>query len=153
MKILVAIDHSPATDKVLAATRQYASLTSASIWLLHVVEPDPAFVGYEPGPQVVRDQVAHRFRQEHDTMHRLAGELRDAGVKATALVTQGPTSEAILKEANQLGVDLIIIGSHGHGAMYQLIVGSVSEGVIRGAPCPILVVPAHRPGQGGSPGK
>jgi len=143
MKILTAIDLSAASDKVLAAARQFASQASAEVCLFYVAEPDPAFVGYETGPQVVRDQVAHTFRQEHEKLHEHAEALRAAGVKTTALVVQGPSSETILKEAKKLEVDLIIIGSHGHGAILQVLMGSVSEGVIRGATCPILVVPTH----------
>ncbi len=143
MKILAAIDLSTASEIVLVAVRQHAGLTSAETWLLHVAEPDPAFVGYEAGPQVVRDQVAHTFREEHEQLHHHAEALRTAGIKTTALVVQGPTSETILGQGKKLGVDLIVVGSHGHGALRQMLVGSVSEGVIRGATCPVLVVPTH----------
>lgn len=143
MKILAAIDLSPASEKVLEAARQHASLTQATLYLVHAAEPDPAFVGYEAGPQVVRDQVAHMFHDEHKAVQKHADELREKGVNAIALVVQGPTSQTILKEAEKLEADLIVVGSHGHGALYQALVGSVSEGIIRGAPCPVLVVPAR----------
>lgn len=141
MKILAAIDLSPATEKVIEITRQNASLAAASVTVLHVVDPEPAFVGYEVGPQTVRDQLAQRFRREHEECQKRAAELREKGINATGLVAQGATSETILKEAERLGSDLIVVGSHGHGAMYQMVVGSVSEGVIRGAKCPVIVVP------------
>lgn len=144
MKILAAIDLSAATDKVLEAARQSASLAAAELWLLHVVEPEPAFVGFDPGPQTVRDQVAQKVHKEHEALQRHAAALRDSGIKTTGLVVQGPTSDTILREAEKLGTDLIVVGSHGHGAMYQMLVGSVSEGVIRGAKCPVLVVPTHK---------
>lgn len=144
MKILTAIDLSAASDQVLTAARQQASQTSAEVWLIHVAEPNPAFVGYEAGPQVVRDQVAHKFREKHEKLHEHAEAFRTAGIKTTALVVQGPTSGTILKEGEKVGADLIVLGSHGHGALRQMLVGSVSEGVIRGATCPILVVPTHQ---------
>lgn len=143
MKILAAIDLSPATFKVLDVARQHSSLAAASLYLVHVVDPDPAFVGYEAGPQTVRDQMAKRFRHEHEECQKFAAEMREKGINATALVVQGATSETILEEAARLGADLIVVGSHGHGAMYQMLVGSVSEGVIRGAKCPVIVVPTH----------
>lgn len=143
MKILAAIDLSTASDKVLTAVRQHAGQATAELWLLHVAEPDPAFVGYEPGPQTVRDQVAHKFRKEHEKLHEHAETLRASGIKTTPLVVQGPTSETILKEGEKLNVDLIVVGSHGRGALRQMLVGSASEGVIRGTTRPILVVPTH----------
>jgi nucleotide-binding universal stress UspA family protein len=56
---------------------------------------------------------------------------------------QGATVETILKEALKLDVDMIVAGSHGRGAMYQLLVGSVSEGVLHKSKCPVIVVPTH----------
>jgi len=143
MKILAAIDLSSASDKVVEAARQHASLAQAALYVVHVAEPDPTFVGYEAGPQVVRDQVAHRFRDEHESLQKLADQLREKGIHTTALVVQGPTSQTILREAEKLQADLIVVGSHGHGALYQVLVGSVSEGIIRGAKCPVLVVPSR----------
>ena len=61
-----------------------------------------------------------------------------------APAAQGPTIETIIEEAGRLKVDMIVVGSHGHGAMYQLLVGSVSEGVLHRATCPVLVVPARK---------
>lgn len=143
MKILAAIDLSPASDKVLMAAKEYAGIASAEIWLLHVADPDPSFVGYEAGPQTVRDQMAHKFREEHDRLQLQAENMRAAAIKTTALLVQGPFSDTILNEARTLGVDMILIGSHGHGKLYQMLVGSVSEAVIRGATCPVLVIPTR----------
>jgi nucleotide-binding universal stress UspA family protein len=143
MKIMVAVDFSDACAAVLAVAKNYARFLPAELWLIHVAPPDPEFVGYEPGPQYVRDRVAKEFHQEHQELQRHAAELRDAGVNATPLLVQGRTAEAILKEGERLGADLIIVGSHGHGAVYHMLVGSVTEGVLHRAKCPVLVVPTH----------
>ena len=91
----------------------------------------------------MRKQVATEFRREHRDVEALAGELRDAGRDVTALCVQGPTIDTILAQADQLQADLIVVGSHGHGATYDLLVGSVSSGVIRKSKVPVLVVPAR----------
>jgi nucleotide-binding universal stress UspA family protein len=62
----------------------------------------------------------------------------------TALLVHGATVEVILKEASDLEVDLIVVGSHGRGAMYQLLVGSVSEEVLKKSRIPVLVIPTHK---------
>jgi nucleotide-binding universal stress UspA family protein len=139
--ILVPVDFSEITEPVVATARALAQAFSAKLWLLHVAAPDPDFVGYDVGPQSVRDQVASHLREEHRDLQEEAVRLRDGGVEAVALLIQGPTVEKILAEAERIGADLIVLGSHGHGAVYRSLLGSVSESVLRRAACPITIVP------------
>ncbi len=143
MRVLIAIDFSQATSILLSEVKKFAEFLSAKFWLIHVAAPDPDFAGYELGPQCMRDEAAREFRKEHVVLQREVQAFRDMGMEATALMVQGRTAETILKEADNLKAELIIIGSHGHGAVYHLLVGSVSEHVLRKAKCPILVVPTH----------
>jgi nucleotide-binding universal stress UspA family protein len=62
--------------------------------------------------------------------------------RATPVLLQGPVVEIICETAQAIGADMIVLGSHGHTALYELLVGSVSEGVIRHARLPVTVVPA-----------
>jgi nucleotide-binding universal stress UspA family protein len=142
MNILAAVDFSAFTEPILAAVERVASAVPESrIWLLHVAEPDPSFVGYEAGPSVVRDQVAAEFRQERQRLQGYADGLRRPGREVSALVVQGAIAETILAEADALGVHLIVMGSHGYGTMAELILGGVSKAVLRKATCPVLVIP------------
>lgn len=141
MSIVAAIDFSGSTDPVVRTARHLAEALGCRVWLIHVAEPDPDFVGYEGGPDAVRDQVAARYQREHRELHGLADRLRAAGIDATALLVQGQTVETIVETAQRYVAELIVMGSHGHGAVWDLLVGSVSEGVIRRASCPVVVVP------------
>lgn len=143
MRLLVPLDLSPATGRVLAATRAVARDTRAAVWLLHVAEPDPAFVGYDAGSEAVRDVIAHEYREEHRQLQDHAQELREFGIDATALTIRGPTAATILREAGRLEVDLIVMATHGRGAVFDLLVGSVSHAVLREARVPVLLVPAR----------
>lgn len=144
MKILIGVDLSDSTQKVVKIAMELAKALSARVWLLHVAEPDPDFVGFEAGPQSVRDSLSKIFHVEHCQIQEIADRFRTAGLDATALLVQGEAAETILKEASKLGVDMIVVGSHGRGAMYHLVVGSISEGVLHGSECPILVVPTFK---------
>ncbi len=144
MKILAAIDFSSVTDDILVQTQILAQALSAEVTLVHVADPDPEFVGYDAGPKSVRHDVAKEFREEHAKIQDLSNDLRNNGLDATALLIQGNTVEAIQEEAIRLDAEMIIVGSHGHGAVYHLLLGSVSEGVIKNAPCPVLVVPTTK---------
>jgi nucleotide-binding universal stress UspA family protein len=143
MKILTAIDFSTATEAVLKVSSAYAKELRAGIYLIHVESPEPVFIGYEPGPQTVRDQVALDMKTEHIRLQKDARALEKTGIKVTPLLLQGPPGEMIAAEAVRLGADLIIIGSHGHGALHKMLVGSTSESVLRKAKIPVLVVPVR----------
>lgn len=138
--ILVPLDFSDSTESILRTVRELSS-AETSVVLLHVEPPEPDFVGYAPGPQYVRDSVAKGARKNHKLLHDAKRALNADGVEAEVLLIQGPTVEKILSEVERLKVDLIVVGSHGHGAVFDLLVGSVSEGVIRKSPCPVVVVP------------
>lgn len=141
MNILVAVDLSPASENVVEAAGRVARLTGAKVYILHTAEPEPEFVGYDAGPEVVRTQVAHEYRREHRDVQALADRLRADGLDATALLIQGPTVETALREADNLDAELIVVGTHGHGAVYDVLIGSYSAGIIRKSKRPVLVVP------------
>ena len=140
--ILVPLDFSDVTPRVIEVAKEMAQAFGGSLVLLHVAEPEPDFVGFEPGPQPVRMSVARDFRAEHQRLEELKSEFAAAGLQVTALQIQGATVEKILHAAEQHGAGLIVMGSHGHGALYELLVGSVTHGVMKGAHCPVVVVPS-----------
>ena len=143
MNILVAVDLSEASASIVAAAGTVASAMSAAVYILHVAEPDPDFVGYDAGPEVVRSQVAEEFHRDHRAVPDLSKALTDQGIESTALMIQGPTVEVTLREADRLGAALIVVGSHGHGAVYDVLVGSYSAALIRKSKLPVLVIPVR----------
>ncbi|MDJ0636177.1 MAG: universal stress protein [Xenococcaceae cyanobacterium MO_188.B29] len=140
--ILAAIDFSPITPTVVDKAAEIARCFASKLWLIHIAAPEPDFVGYGTGPQSKRDWRAKTLREEHRYIQDKALELEQSGIDVTPLLVQGMTVETILQEASKLKTDMIVIGSHGHGALYKALVGSVSAGIIRKASCPVLVVPA-----------
>lgn len=143
-RLLVPIDFSDATRGVVETARDLARRLKASVVLLHVAPPDPDFVGYEAGPQSVRDTVAREIHEEHKRLQDIERELAGQGMAVTALLIQGYPVEKIAQEAARLSPAMIVMGSHGRGKLRQLLVGSVTDGVLRKAPCPVLVVPIAR---------
>jgi len=142
VSLLVAVDFSPVTARQIDAVRRLAA-PGRRVFVLHVAEPDPDFVGFEGGPDEVRDQIAAEYREEHRRVQELAAQLRDAGLEATALLVQGPTVATILEQAERLEADALVVGSHGRSAIFDLVAGSVSSGIIRRSRVPVLVVPAR----------
>jgi nucleotide-binding universal stress UspA family protein len=138
--VLAAVDLSPATDAVIEAAARLCG-EQTQLWLLHVAAPEPEFVGFDPGPPSVRDDAAMHYHDAHRRLQDRAAALRARGLDARALLVQGPTVQTIRDEAVKLEADLVVVGSHGHGALYQALVGSISRGVLQDAERPVLVVP------------
>ena len=139
--VLAAIDFSPVSDRVLALAADLAEGVGAELTVLHAAAPEPGFVGYDVGPQYVRDQRARELRKEHHDLHDIGERLRERLPEVRVRLRPGPTVETILAEASDAGADLIIVGAHRHARARKLLLGSVSEGLIRQAPCPVTVVP------------
>ncbi len=143
MNLLVAVDCSDSTTKVVNKAKEMAKALSGKLWVIHIAQPEPDFVGYNTGPQTERDYVAKVFHSEHSQIQEIAENLRNEGIETTALLIQGSTVETIIKEAKKLQVEMIIMGSHGRNPISELFLGSVSKGVISQSDCPILIVPTH----------
>lgn len=139
--LLVPVDFSDVTAGVVDVAAQLAKSLGAQITLLHVAPGEPEFVGYEPGPQSVRDNVAREIHEEHRRLQELDKQLEKRGIATKSLLVQGYPIEKILKESERLKADLIVMGSHGHGALRSLLVGSVTDGVLRKSKSPVLIVP------------
>lgn len=145
MNVLLVVDFSDVTTAMLDVVPTLIPTPergSVHMYVLHVAEPEPEFVGWEAGPDVVRDQMAAEFRREHKQLEELAASLRErTDAEVTPLLVQGPIVETVGEESAKLHASLIVVGSHGHGATYDLLVGSISSGIIKHSTIPVLVVP------------
>lgn len=140
--ILAALDFSDVTDPLLDQARLLAKKLGSRLYLVHVADPDPYFVGDAIGPKDVRNEVAHRYREEHQRLAELVDALHTHEIDSHALLIGGPAADKIVKEAERLEADLILVGSHRRGSLRKSLLGSVSEGILQQAPCPVLIVPA-----------
>ncbi len=143
MLVLACVDLSPVTEGVVSAATRLAGALGAELTLLHVGAPEPEFVGYDVGPDTVRDAVAQSLRREHRELEDWRQHALERGVEVRALMVQGPTAEKLLSQAEGLGADYLVLGSHGHSALYDLIAGSIAQAVLKEATIPVLVVPAN----------
>ena len=161
-RILVPIDFSDATPPVIDLARQLAKGLDAEIHLVHVKEltaaAAPGALGYGLAgmpelapmsgmPVPVFDPMAQPIPEDEDEKSKLAQwqrEIAQDGIKVSLHEPTGAVAEEILNQANVLHADLIVMGMHGHGAMYNLLVGSVTKGVLKHSRRPVLLVPAHR---------
>jgi nucleotide-binding universal stress UspA family protein len=154
MNILVALDLSVASQQVLRFVETLTSGLTAKVWLFHVTEPSSGMVEYKGSlrndesddrldTDYARDQIAKKFHLEHNFLLKEAKKLESDKVVVSARVVQGSPTEILLLESEKLAIDMIIVGSHGHGALYNALIGSVSERILHQSNCAVLVVPTH----------
>ena len=143
MNILVAVDLSPASAMVVEAARGIAELTGVSVYIIHAVETEPDFILPEGDPEFAQEMIARLFPIEHGRTQALADKMMDDGLYASAILVCGPAVKSTLKQAENLDAGLIVVGSHGHGAVYDVLIGSYSVAMIRESKLPVLVVPVR----------
>lgn len=143
--IVVAVDFSNATPGVLNMASGLARAFDAQLKLFHVVEPEPSYTAYGFTP----DEFPALHAYQEEAKRRAAGKLDEllATVKfelpgATAQIAEGSPLHSLLDYVKESGADFVVLGSHGHGAIAALLLGSVAEGMVRKATVPTLIVPA-----------
>jgi len=139
--ILVPIDFSAVKNSLVSTAGDLAKALGAKLWLVHVAAPDPDFVGFRVGPEYIREQRADILRKEHQDIQAIGAQLKAKGIDTEALLVQGPTTDTLLEVAQNVSADLIVMGSHGHSALFRAFVGSVSEQVLKESKVPVLIVP------------
>ena len=141
--VLVATDFGEAADAALMYGRTLARSFGAELHLLHVTEDVRLTAGVaefhvpaDPTLQASLDEAAR------DQLATLAID-NDGPRTRTVVLTSAAPAPAIVSYACTEHIDLIVMGTHGRGAMAHLLMGSVAERVVRTAPCPVLTV--HHP--------
>ena len=95
--ILVPVDFSDVTTRVVETARSLARAFGSRLVLLHVSEPEPDFIGFEPGPMAVRTAVARDFKKEHQKLEELSASTAVDGFQVLALHVQGPLVDKVLE--------------------------------------------------------
>ena len=140
-QLLVPLDFSDATDAILAAARRLANALDLSMVLIHVAQAEGDFIGYQVGPQYIRDHVAEELWDQHEALEKVQQHLASNGIEAVAMLVPGDPARKLAEEIDRVAPEMIVIGSHGHGALYHLLAGSVCQAVLSCASCPVVVVP------------
>jgi len=146
-KILVATDFSEPSDAALAYGRELARTFGASLTVLHIVD-NILTRAYGAEGVVLADPELQR-EIETSAQRQVDAVLFDEDRKMLGavglVITSNSPSAAIVTYARDASIDLIVMGTHGRGAIAQLLMGSVAERVVRIAPCPVLTVrhPEH----------
>lgn len=135
-KILCANDGSERAFRALALAITMAKENKAELHMVCVEEIDyiPEFI------EEVREEIGVAARRFHKVLQRSCTMAEENGVKLQTHVVAGHPVRDIIKLAIDLGVDLIVVGSSGHSALYDRMIGSRAQNILHQASCPVLVV-------------
>ncbi|MCK9487711.1 MAG: universal stress protein [Dehalococcoidia bacterium] len=146
-EILVTLDGSEYSERVLPYVQDLATLTPTRVTLLAVIHVDTSLPGSaSAAPTEGQLRGAHTYLDEH------AQPLRDAGVSEVSVeVRSGIPSRVIVETARELQADLIAMATQGVGAENEEGLGGTASKVLVLAPCPVYVVHTRRPSPPRSP--
>ena len=141
--ILVSINLNEFADVIIDQALEMVSKESSKIWVLHVAEPEPEFVGYGPGPQYVRDARANELKKEHKVIQEHIDRITKQGYQADGLIHVGAIVDSIMKESEKLNTDLIVVGHEEHNLFFRGLFGSTSNSLMHNTRVPVLIVPCE----------
>jgi nucleotide-binding universal stress UspA family protein len=137
--ILVPSDFSECSGAAVRYGLELARRFDAQLHLLHVVQDPLTQPWAAEGFSIPLVDAVDKWR--HDARLRLAGQVPAAdGERVTVAATVASPFPEILRYATENNVDLIVMGTHGRGGVTHMLLGSITEKVVRRAPCPVLTV-------------
>jgi nucleotide-binding universal stress UspA family protein len=143
--ILAAVDFSPASETVIKASLDLARATKGRVVLLSVVQPPLITSDYAAAMLENYEALTAAAEKSADRrLHVLEQRLRTSRIPVRTIRLHGAPVTGILVQAKELRADYLVMGSHGHTAFYDLLVGSTTHGVLRRSPCPVVIVPAKK---------
>lgn len=143
--ILVALDFSAVSRQALAWALDYAMKSACEVHTVHVVDRRLHRGDLAADPAALRNELAQIHAEAAAELKRQVDDEQRKQVLLHEHIAIGGPADEILAVAADLGAGMIVVGSHGKGAVERLLVGSTAEKVVRGARCTVVVVRAGAP--------
>ena len=152
-KVLIALDYDPTAKKVAEVGFDFAKAMGAEIVLLHVVSdpvyysstdysPIMGFTGYMNMDPLQLNAVEELKNASLKFLDKTRSQLGDVNIQTA--VEEGDLAATILKTAKKLEADVIVIGSHSQKWLENIVMGSVTEAVLRQSEIPLLIIPTKK---------
>ena len=139
---LVPVDFSSITERVVDSALAFARAFGGKVELLHIVQaPVIATAEYALPAEVIQEAVAVSKSASQKKLAAYAELFQKSGVECTSQILVGAPVPLIREEAAKSHVDFILMGSHGHGKLYDFLVGSTASGVLKKARCGVIIIP------------
>lgn len=143
--ILAPVDFSSATQAVVTQAAALAKSMGGQVQLFAVTQPPILIAEYGALMENIAEitDISEKAATKH--LAKLRDQLTRKGIPAEAAQETGSPVALIVEQARKAKAAYIVMGSHGHTAFFDLLVGSTTHGVLRRAPCPVVIVPPVAP--------
>ena len=142
--ILAPIDFSSATETVVEEAADLARAMEGKVVLLTVLQPPAITNEYSALVDNLAEIMAAGEENAARRLAEIESKLKAAQVPVETVQLNGPPIRLIVEQAKELGASYIVMGSHGHTALYDLLVGSTTHGVLMRASCPVVITPGPK---------
>ncbi len=141
--ILTPVDFSDVSDAVVAQAATLARALSGRVVLFTVIQPPVITSEYAPLMENIAEITAAGEKAATKRLAAIQKQLEAQSVPVEVIQVNGAPVPLIAEQAKKFGADYIVMGSHGHTAFYDLLVGSTTHGVLKRAACPVVIVPSQ----------
>ncbi|MBC7888855.1 MAG: universal stress protein [Ferruginibacter sp.] len=150
-KILIALDYNPTAEKIAETGYELAKAMNAEVILLHVVaeptyysnldySPIMGYTGFSSPDMLLLVDDTEIKKASLDFLEQSKKHLGDDQI--TTIVGEGDCADAVLKVANDLKVDIIVMGTHSRRGLDKILMGSISEKVLHHTDVPLFIIPS-----------
>lgn len=142
-KILIPTDFSVHSEPAIELAISFAKKFNSEIHFLNVRPPElfPIYSALQTGDLNEREHDEKKgILKQKEELKKFIKRYNLTGLKTKFIVKSGPPFKEIILTAKEIGASLIVLGTHGKTGIYDIMLGSVAEKVVRQAPCPVLTV-------------
>lgn len=151
--VLIALDYDPTAQKIAESGYELSLALEAQVTLLHVISdtvyystraysPIMGFTGFTPSEHVAEQQTTYLKDAAYNYLENTKNHLGDANIRT--IVKEGDFADTILDTAKLVNADIIVLGSHSRRWVEKILMGSVTEKVIKNSKIPLLIIPTRK---------
>lgn len=139
--IVVAIDLGDFSKRIIEFAVEFVANYPARLHFLHIVSTDVSSAIGDLSVPYVHEIEENIIKLKKERLNEITAFIKEKGISYEVDVVEGVASNEILEKAKEVHAQMIIIGSHGHGAFYEALIGSVAHDVLKKTGTPMLIVP------------
>ncbi len=151
--VLIALDYDPTAEKIAQTGYEFAKPLNARITLLHVISnevyyssriysPIMGFTGFTPAEPLESERTEYLKEAAENYLQKSKDHLGDLNINT--IVREGDFADTIIQTAVEIGADVIVLGSHSKRWLEKIVMGSVTEQVMKSSTIPILIIPTRK---------